>query len=332
MKVCARCKKEKEIKEFAVDTTASDGRYGRCKTCINDIYWLKNKDNPKICSRCNTEKSRSEFYKCSGQSSPYCKLCTNCYHAEKRSKVIRRCAVCKLEKPRTDFPDTESKQQRSRVCISCKPAFGYKRCARCKENKPLTEFHGKGTHAYCKACGTSYSVARRKSRVRPLSGLKICSMCNIPRDVREYYNHNSTTDGLDKSCKECIRSRANATSGAYFSCAPRDKRCGKCHTTKPSSQFIIQRNRRDHLGTWCRECFSKHQEQPTIIKLRRLTTVKRTFGLQPEEYERLDRVQGGLCAICNLPETKTLSNPRKLGAIPRDTPQHLCVDHCHKNR
>lgn len=53
----------------------------------------------------------------------------------------------------------------------------------------------------------------------------------------------------------------------------------------------------------------------------RVLHVKRTYGLNPDEYLQMILDQNNCCAICHKPEMKTT----KQG----DT-SPLCVDHCHK--
>ncbi len=51
----------------------------------------------------------------------------------------------------------------------------------------------------------------------------------------------------------------------------------------------------------------------------RKQNLRRNFGLTPEEYERMNEAQGGLCAICLRPDRTNTGKPRR-----------LAVDHNHE--
>ena|SRR3990167_865473 len=67
----------------------------------------------------------------------------------------------------------------------------------------------------------------------------------------------------------------------------------------------------DGLYLYCKKCAK--------IK-NRYTKLLRSFGISTQEYAHLHAKQGGVCAICNLPETAV----NRLGVV-----MALAVDHCH---
>lgn len=54
--------------------------------------------------------------------------------------------------------------------------------------------------------------------------------------------------------------------------------------------------------------------------------LKKMYGLTSEKYEEMLRAQGGVCAICKRPETRTYT----VKGVTKIRP--LCVDHCHNSR
>lgn len=104
--------------------------------------------------------------------------------------------------------------------------------------------------------------------------------------------------------------------------------CPKCNTTRPKVAFHKDSKRKDGLQLWCKDCgkaAKKHQyhngRRDAVRLSARKTTLKTKYGLTLEDYERMFNEQGGVCLICQQPET-VRSNPN--GVI-----DSLRVDHCH---
>ena len=70
-----------------------------------------------------------------------------------------------------------------------------------------------------------------------------------------------------------------------------------------------------------REAKQKYREnnQGLVNANRRKSRLKRVYGLEYGEYERMYTAQGGVCAICHQPETAMQNGVLRL----------LSVDHCH---
>ncbi len=94
------------------------------------------------------------------------------------------------------------------------------------------------------------------------------------------------------------------------------KRCPDCKETKPRTEFVSNRARRDGLSTYCRLCTNDRQRRrpPVEISQRQIYHLRGQYGLEAEDYERMLTEQGGNCAICENPET---------------TGRRLAVDYCH---
>jgi len=88
------------------------------------------------------------------------------------------------------------------------------------------------------------------------------------------------------------------------------KRCNWCNIQKPRSAFSRQvsidsrtgkRRSKDGLQYYCKACC-------------KLEKIQDRYGITPEQYEKIQKQQHGLCAICGVPLT--------LATRP-------CVDHNH---
>lgn len=99
------------------------------------------------------------------------------------------------------------------------------------------------------------------------------------------------------------------------------KTCSSCNVERLVSQFHKSRNTRDGLDPRCKPCrkldTTRRPQDPQRV---RANTLRRLYGITPEEYDRLLDQQSGLCAICHKPETML-----RLGVQ-----RGLCVDHDHK--
>ena len=119
------------------------------------------------------------------------------------------------------------------------------------------------------------------------------------------------------------------------------KRCSKCGTEQPLSEFYAAKGSRDGLRGDCKTCFkaraaARYRANPEVVKERvrqwarenpekradwqrryrasgrrqvndRRSHLKRKFGLTPEEYDQMLREQGGVCALCGSPPPPGIS-------------------------
>lgn len=68
-----------------------------------------------------------------------------------------------------------------------------------------------------------------------------------------------------------------------------EMRCTKCKITKPLKDFYQSPLTGSGYNSWCKDCFRK------IV---RNGYLKRTYGIDEDEYERLLALQDYGCAIC----------------------------------
>lgn len=100
------------------------------------------------------------------------------------------------------------------------------------------------------------------------------------------------------------------------------KRCYKCKTEKPESDFHKDRSKPDGLTGQCKPCNTiKQSRYCRKIKEKfgrtraRAYELKHYYGITQAEYDSMLKAQGGVCAICK-------TKPEKV----------LAVDHCHDSK
>lgn len=89
-----------------------------------------------------------------------------------------------------------------------------------------------------------------------------------------------------------------------------ERMCTKCGVTKPVADFHKNGTLRGvpQYKTECKEC---RKAKPDTYRPYHL---KNRYGITIEDYDRMFAEQGGVCLICNRPETQR---------------KRLSVDHCH---
>lgn len=99
------------------------------------------------------------------------------------------------------------------------------------------------------------------------------------------------------------------------------KRCSACGRLRLARYFYIHRvkGRKPGLQARCKDCnttLGRVYNRPDPAKRSaqlRWGKILRLHGLTREQYEEMERAQGGVCAICRQPNDG----------------KPLCVDHCH---
>ena len=90
--------------------------------------------------------------------------------------------------------------------------------------------------------------------------LKRCNRCRQSKQTTEFYKHQSTTDGLERMCKECKKGKRrksyNKTIPKPQMTAATTKRCSKCQQTKNLTEFSIDKNISDGHRPDCKECYN----------------------------------------------------------------------------
>lgn len=103
------------------------------------------------------------------------------------------------------------------------------------------------------------------------------------------------------------------------------KECTQCKVRKLLSDFYKDKMHKDGHHSCCKKCFCKRTNAYKAKNKQKAKTVNRdlhlrkTFGIDSEQYKEILLRQHGVCAVCNKPET----------SMYRGKLRHLSVDHCH---
>lgn len=119
---------------------------------------------------------------------------------------------------------------------------------------------------------------------------KQCTKCKAYKDISDYHKYSKSIDGYKHYCKKCVRDYdfkehepkrifAIKLNGELINCR-------RCEQYLPKSDFWKQ-------NTYCKKC-------KDIVGA---TGNLKRYKLTIETYVELEKLQNGLCAICNKPET-----------------------------
>lgn len=101
-KRCSKCLQVRPLSDFAQCKRNSDGKNSQCKTCTNKYTKQRRGQKPeeqaeisvpsgtKICGKCGSEKSYSEFYKDSHREDGYRWQCKDCVRAYEQTETRKR--------------------------------------------------------------------------------------------------------------------------------------------------------------------------------------------------------------------------------------------------
>lgn len=158
---------------------------------------------------------------------------------------------------------------------------------------------------------------------------KPCNKCQTVKHLSDYYNNARSPDGHFHECKECMKARVRLRNQLTPEPPEHKKVRMKAYRSSPKgkeTEAAYRERRREELRTYHREWQrQKHGFQPRSRmsddqrrrNLRNLE-LKTKYKITLEDYERLFKEQGGVCAICDSPPRKT------------KTTNTLAVDHCHE--
>lgn len=156
IKVCAKCKVEKELTCFGKSKQSKNGYKSYCKECrskeekqrvvsnggTNRIDRSLETSELKICTKCKQLHKRADF-----NHNSWCRFCIN-----KQNRVYAE--MQGVKEKFIPIVNTDSKQ-----------------CCRCKKIKPLSEYspsqRGRlGKAPYCKPCASKYRIEKESKEVR----------------------------------------------------------------------------------------------------------------------------------------------------------------------
>lgn len=128
------------------------------------------------------------------------------------------------------------------------------------------------------------------------SRLQPCNFCKEMKPLSDYYFSQYTKNGFVKTCKVCVRARAEAKGNTII---VKEKVCSSCGEMKPASDYNKTKIAADGMHSRCKVCA-------------RWEDINRLYGVSRQEYEKMFFEQDGKCAICKKPSLRKLH-----------------VDHCH---
>lgn len=159
-----------------------------------------------------------------------------------------------------------------------------------------------------------------EGKKRRSAALVVCAHCNKEFLKRKDHALTATSHYCSLLCfnLEQKGELANAT----------ERTCTKCKATKPLSEFYDRK--RGGKRSTCIPCFKGQTTFRTLTWKKRYPAessasaykacIMMKYGITQEEYDRRNEEQGGLCALCRNPESRTY----------KGAPVRLSVDHCHK--
>jgi len=171
MRICSGCKQEKSFVNFSIDHSRnSPTRYCRdCMRIASISHRLKIKEKIKsiifndtdkvYCNKCESWKTRLQFYKASSTKNGLSSFCKKC---DQRKGILLRI------------------KNKSRINVQIPK---HKICCKCKTNKQsnsyfLDKSKKDGLNSICKECEEKRYIDERKAAFIALGGIK-CNKCGI---------------------------------------------------------------------------------------------------------------------------------------------------------
>lgn len=204
--------------------------------------------NTKICAKCKKDKTEEEYSKSQFEKrSAQCKACKAKYTLERKNTikitdvVIKVCSICKLEKDIIKFGQD-----------AYTPDGFNQRCKEC-QNKNNKEF--------------KQSVKNKNLQGFEIDIVeKICSKCNIKKDILQFGKDIYSLDGFQLHCKVCNLERGKRDREKYKEINLnkeiniKSKVCTKCNFEKDIDQFSRNNCSSTGLPSWCKLCTSQYHE------------------------------------------------------------------------
>jgi len=198
-------------------------------------------------------------------------------------------------------------------------------CGRCKEDKSFSQFSKHkgckfGLNPVCKTCESE----RQKQR-QPIALTleeknvitKVCTVCNIEKNLYEFNKKKSGKFGLTSECKTCISERQKQHQPVALTLEEKNtiaKVCTVCNVEKSYHDFDKNKGCKFGLDSRCKTCQRerKKQKQPVALTL--------------EEKNAITKV----CTECNVEKSYYEFSKDKHGKLGIDSQCKLCKSEWHK--
>ena len=86
---------------------------------------------------------------------------------------------------------------------------------------------------------------------------KICTKCNINKNLNEFHKNKNYNDGFMNICKLC---RHNTRKNICYDLSVSEKICPKCKLMKNSTEFNKDKSSKSGLQTYCKKCSHSNQQ------------------------------------------------------------------------
>jgi hypothetical protein len=95
------------------------------------------------------------------------------------------------------------------------------------------------------------------------------------------------------------------------------KRCADCKTYKPVAEFPRNKNSKDGFHCYCKACNNARtaESRQRLHGGSRHYHLKQRYGIGADEFDRLVRLQGGVCAICGRTDPEHVDHSHETGAV-----------------
>ncbi len=135
--------------------------------------------------------------------------------------------------------------------------------------------------------------------------MKKCTKCKQEKPLTEFHKHKAGRGGKASQCKVCLCEKSKKYRAEHKEQVKQyDKEYKRSSRGREVSRRIDEKRR--HIPA----------RRIMLRKAIRKSTLKRKFGLTPEDYIKMFEAQDGCCAICNVCQSES--------AI------RMAVDHDHK--
>lgn len=137
---------------------------------------------------------------------------------------------------------------------------------------------------------------------------KECTLCGETKPFSEFRKHPNARFGLHPRCKPCL---ALQNSAYYMTHKDLWKtREAEMRTKDPEG---LKKKNRDAATKW--------RSNPENTRKKRMAYIEKRYGITYEQYEEMEKIQGGLCKICRKPPRRLNENGNR--------GESLHVDHDH---
>ena len=179
------------------------------------------------------------------------------------------CRECDHKRDRANY---ERKKAAVKVCVDSKI------CPGCKLTKVRDRFNKQtenkdGLSTYCKDCVSKRNKASRSKAIPHEVSVprKTCPKCELDKMGEEFYKDPDRKDGLSRRCRECEKAGANERSMKIKEGPKKvvlEKKCVRCQTVFPASNFSKDSYASDGLNCYCQNCSSivNKENRPRLFR------------------------------------------------------------------